>query len=69
MKPRKARRKTSQDMCPVCYWINCDPSHGFAYKDRAYVRKRNYRLRNNLCVACGKNPCGCKRRDHKSNVD
>lgn len=67
MKPRKARRKTSQDMCPFCYWASCDPSHGFV--NTAYVRKRNYRLQNNLCVACGKNPCGCKRRNHKSNVD
>lgn len=67
MKPRKAKRKTSSDMCPCCYWANCDPIHGFT--ETPYVRKRNYRLQNNLCVACGKNPCGCKRRDRKSNIE
>ena len=67
MKPRKSKRKSSRDMCSCCYWASCDPAHGFV--NTAYVRKRNYRLKNNLCVACGKNPCGCKRRDHKSNVE
>lgn len=66
MPPRKSRRVTSSDMCPCCYYANCDPIHRMA--NSPYIRKRDYRLKNNLCVACGKNPCKCKRRNFKSNV-
>jgi len=64
---RKSKRTKSKNMCFCCYYANCDPAHGFV--QTFYIKKRNFRLKNNLCVSCGKNPCGCKRRDYPSNVD
>ena len=66
-KPRKGLRTKSRDMCPCCYYANCDNSH--AWLNTPYIRKRAERLAKNLCVACGRNPCKCKRRNHFSNVE
>jgi hypothetical protein len=69
MKPRKnnKRWKGSYDLCPDCYSINCDPMMDM--KGSPWEKKKEYRLHNELCVSCGKNPCGCKRRKYKSNIE
>lgn len=64
---RKGLRTKSSNMCPYCFYANCDSNHGWV--KTPYIKKRDYRLKNNLCVGCGKNPCKCKRRDYSSNVD
>jgi hypothetical protein len=67
VRKNKPRHEGNLDLCPCCYYLHCDSSHGFL--NTPFIKKRNYRLENNLCVSCGKNPCKCKRRTHKSNVD
>ena len=62
---RKKPRHTlngNKDMCGGCYYINCDPLHSML--NTRYIQKRNFRLRNNLCVGCGNNPCKCKNNEH-----
>jgi hypothetical protein len=63
MKKRKPRTK-SLDMCNGCYYVNCDSLHGMCRTP--YIKKRDYRLANNLCVGCGKNPCKCKTKQGSS---
>lgn len=61
VKPRKPRgiKKSgypSEDMCPHCYSVGCDP---FAMSAN-YRRKIEKRLKDGVCVACGHSPCRCK---------
>lgn len=61
VKPRKPRgiKKSgypSEDMCPHCYSVGCDP---FAMSAN-YRRKIEKRLKDGVCVACGQLPCRCK---------
>ncbi len=61
MKVRKPRGTKldgyrSEDMCKHCCSLGCDPM-SMSPKFKQMVR---YRRDNNLCQACGANPCICK---------
>lgn len=66
--PRRTRkpRTKSKDMCPHCFTLDCNPCSRSL--NSPVERKINYRLKNNLCVSCGYNPCKCKRRKFPSNI-
>lgn len=65
--PNKRRWKGSYDLCPCCYHPHCDPMMSYTYSP--WAKKLRFRLKNKLCVSCGKNPCECKRRKYPSNVE
>lgn len=54
----RKKRTTGMDMCS-CGAFHCDE---MMMSNPFYLRKRNDRARNKLCIACGKNPCKCKRK-------
>lgn len=45
-------------ICKNCGCAYCDPLFGFP--DTIANRKIDYRIRNKLCIGCGKKECQCK---------
>jgi hypothetical protein len=54
-KKRKPRTK-GYDLC-TCGNANCDP---FAHSNPHFIRKREKRFKEKLCLGCGKSPCNCR---------
>jgi hypothetical protein len=61
MKRKRKRRTKSRDLCS-CGHFNCDPIS----PDTIANRKIQKRLKEGLCMGCGKKECTCK---HKGLVD
>ena len=66
MRTKRKPRTKSKEMCYCCYSFNCDPMTD--HFGSPWDKKKRFRLKNNLCVSCGKNPCECKRRKYPSNI-
>jgi len=61
IKPRKPRGiklngERSLDMCPGCHSFYCDPMTDSI----EWMKKKEKRIKANVCIACGQNPCRCK---------
>jgi len=57
LKKKRKPRTTGQDLC-TCLAVGCDPM-SINYKGFAH-RKLEKRLKQGLCLGCGKSICTCK---------
>lgn len=61
MKQVKTRKKrtTGFDLCSGCYSFECNPMT----MSKKFQSKVSKRLKDGLCVACGKEKCACKSKE------
>lgn len=52
----RKKRTSGYNLCDCCYSYQCNP----LMMSKKFKMKIEKRKKNDLCVACGKNPCKCK---------